>query len=234
VKTLLAIAAKDLRSEVRAKEIAPPMILFGLTLMFLLTFVLPPTSARAPIPDPRAGALATREIAGALLWASLLFAAVLGFGRSAASEREGGRMEALLLTPADPAALFAGKALAAFAYLWMLEAVLVPAFVLFLDVSPGALFPGLALVLFAANAGLATAGTLLAAASQEARGRELILPLLLFPVVLPMVLGAIRLTTALLVRGSFAGEARWFILILAFDLALAAIGAVAYEEVVTE
>ncbi|MGH2704171.1 MAG: heme exporter protein CcmB [Actinomycetota bacterium] len=230
----MAIAAKDLRSEVRAKEIAPPMILFALTLMFLLTFVLPPTSARAPIPEPRAGALATREIAAALLWASLLFAAVLGFGRSAASEREGGRMEALLLTPADPAALFAGKALASFAYLWMLEAVLVPAFVLFLDVSPGALFPGLAPVLLAANAGLATAGTLFAAASQEARGRELILPLLLFPVVLPMVLGAIRLTTALLMRGSFAGEARWFILILAFDLALAAIGAVAYEEVVTE
>ncbi|MGH7426416.1 MAG: heme exporter protein CcmB, partial [Candidatus Methylomirabilales bacterium] len=229
-----ALAAKDLLSEARAKEIAPPMVLLGLTLIFLFTFAVPPGSGRAPVPEPIAGAVGVREISAALLWASLLFAGILGFGRSAAAEREGSHTEALLLAPVDPAALFAGKALANFVYLSVVEAALLPASVLFFDLASGAVAPVLLLVALPANIGLAAAGTLFGAISQYARARELVLGLLTFPVVLPIVLAATQLTGSLLTRGTFSGEGRWFILMGAFDLAIPAIGAVTYEYVLRE
>src|ERR671918_2037097 len=133
MRKALTIAAKDLRSEARAKEIAPAMVLFAIVLVFLFTFTLPAGSGRAPVPEPIAGAVASREVAGSLLWAALLFAGIVGFGRSAASEREAGRIEALLLAPVDPAALFAGKVLANLVYLSVMEVILVPIFLLFMD-----------------------------------------------------------------------------------------------------
>jgi heme exporter protein B len=234
MRTILIVAGKDLRSEARAKEIAPPMVLFGVVLVFLFTFAFPPGAGRAPIPLPVAGAVASREIAAALLWAGLLFAAVLGFGRSAASEKEGGRIEGLLLSPADPAALFFGKALANLVYLVATEIIVLPVFILFFDVAPSLLFPGIAGVALMADIGLAVIGTLFGAASQYARAREVLLPLLIFPVVLPIVLAATRLTSTLLTTGGFGDQARWFILMAAFDLAFGAIGAVTYEYVIHE
>jgi len=210
------------------------MVLFGLILVFLFTLDFPPGAGRAPVPGPAAGAVGSRELAGAFLWVSLLFAGILGFGRNAAVEREGSRIEGLLLAPVDPAALFAGKALANFCYLWLLEAVLFPVFVVFFDVSPGLLLPGILLVALAANIGLAAAGTLFGAASQYVRARELVLPLLLFPVILPLVLAAERLTASLLTGAGLATQAHWFMLMAAFDLAIPAIGAVAFEYVISE
>ena len=234
VRKMLVVAGKDLRSEVRAKEIAPPMVLFGLILVVLFTLDFPPGAGRAPVPGPMIGAVGSRELAGSFLWVSLLFAGILGFGRNAAVEREANRIEGLLLAPVDPAALFAGKALANFCYLWALEAVLFPVFIVLFDVPAHLLLPGVLPVALAANVGLAAAGTLFGAASQYVRARELVLPLLLFPIVLPLVLGAERLTASLLTGGGLGPQARWFILMGAFDLAISAIGAVAFEFVVNE
>lgn len=234
MRKALAIASKDLRSETRAKEIAPAMVMFALVLVFLFALALPPGAGRAPVPEPRAGAVGTREIAGAFLWASLLFAGIVGFARNAALEREGARIEGLTLAPVDPAALFFGKALANLVYLSVMEAALLPAFVVFFDSPVRPLLPGFLLVAVGANVGLAAVGTLFGAASQYARAREVVLPLLVFPVVLPVVLAATRLTSSLLVSGGFSGEGRWFILMLAFDLAFCAIGAVTFEYVVCE
>jgi heme exporter protein B len=228
------IAAKDLRSETRAKEIAPAMVLFAIVLVFLFKFTLPAGAGRAPVPAPVAGAVPSREVAGSLLWAALLFAGIVGFGRSAASEREGGRIEALLLAPVDPAALFAGKALANFVYLSAMEVILLPIFLLFMDLRPQLLFPEMILVGLLVNVGLAAVGTLFGAASQYARAREVVLPLLAFPVMLPAVLGAARLTSSLLVTGTLAGNAGWLVLLLAFDLVISAVGAVTFEYVIRE
>jgi heme exporter protein B len=210
------------------------MVLFALVLVFLFTFPLPPGSGRVPVPEPRAGAVSVRDVAAAFLWASLLFAGVVGFGRSASAEREDGRIEGLLLAPVDPAALFAGKLLANLAYLAAMEAVLLPAFVVFFDLPPGRLFPGILPILIAADVGLAAAGTLLGAASQYVRARELILPLLAFPAMLPVVLGAIRLTSSLLSSGGVGGQGSWFALLGVTALAYVAIGAVTFEHVLHE
>lgn len=234
MRDALLIAAKDLRSDIRAKEIAPSMMLFALLITFLFTFALPPGSGRAPIPIPTAGAAASREVAGVLFWIGLLFAGIVGFGRNASLEKEGNRIEALLMAPIDPMAIFIGKASANFAYLCAMEAVMLPVFILFFDVPAGLLFPEVLAVLILGNVGMAATGTLFAASSQYARVREVILPLLAFPVLLPLILAASRLTSSLLITGDLAGETRWLILMASFDLAISAVGAVGFEYVIQE
>lgn len=234
MKAVLALVAKDLRTEARAKEVAPAMVVFGVILVFLFTLAFPPGAGRAPVPLPQAGAVASREIAGIFLWVAILFAAIVGIGRNAAIEKEGGRIEGLLMAPVDPAGIFAGKALSNFAYLWVMEAAMLPVFILFFDVSPGLLLPRILLVLLIVNVGLAATGTLFAAASQYSRVREVVLPLLAFPILLPATLAGARLTSSLLLSGHFSGEAGWFILMAAFDLSICAIGAVTFEYVIRE
>lgn len=231
---LLAIAGKDLRSEVRAKEVAPAMILFGLTLVFLASLILPPSAGRSPIPEPQAGAVGALEIAAAMLWISVLFAAIVGFARASSLEREGNLIDALAISPADPAAIFAGKAIANFIYLSALEVILIPFFVVMLDVSPATLFPGIIGVMAIANIGLASVGTMFGTATQYSRAKELVFPLLVFPVILPAVLGSIRLTEALLKTATFDGQEQWFILLAAFDVIFMTLGAVTYEYLIYE
>lgn len=199
------------------------MAFFALSLVFLLSLTLP-----AP------NTFTAREITGAFLWAALQFAAITGFGQSASSEKEGSRIEGLLLAPVDPAALFLGKAMSNFIYMAILEIVVIPVLVLFQNIPPRLLFPELVAVAIAANIGLATIGTLFGQASQYARARSLILPLLSFPALLPVILGASRLTSSLLTTGATANEARWFVLICVYDLVFVTIGVVTFEFVISE
>ncbi|MGH2772698.1 MAG: heme exporter protein CcmB [Actinomycetota bacterium] len=230
----LTIAVKDLRSDARAKQVVPTMVLFSLVLVFLFTFALPPGAGRVPTPLPAAGAVSAREVSGQFLWVAFLFAAVIGFGMTAAQEKEGSRIEGLILAPVDPAFLFAGKALANLAFLLLLQSFIFPAFLILSGTPAGQIFPLIIPVALAADIGLAAAGTLFAAASQYSRARALILPLLLFPMVLPAVLAASRLTSALLTTGGLSGEGRWFVLMLVYDVIFVTIGAVAFEFVIQE
>lgn len=234
MKKALMLAAKDLRSDARSKEIVPAMAVFSLCLTFLFSMTLPPGAGDAPIPVPMAGAASVRELAGTYLWVSILFASMIGFGRTSASDSQGSRIEGLLLTPTDPVAIFFGRVLANFTFLCLLEAAVLPFFILFLEVRASLLWPQLIAVAFFANAGLAAAGSLFGAASQNARAKDLVLPLLSFPIMLPVVLGASRLTSQLMTYGAIGPERRWFILIGVFDIVLIAIGAVTYEFVVQE
>jgi len=233
VRTAFAIAAKDLRAEARSKEVAPAMLLFALALVFLFTFALPPGSGRAPIPLPRAGSVGALEIASVFLWSSLLFAAIVGFGRSAALEREGSRLDALVLAPVDPALVFAGKVIANFLYLSFIAILVFFSLVVFIGVAPSAILGFLPIALMT-NIGLAVIGTLFGTATQYSRAKELLLPLLIFPSVLPLLLAAIRLTSEALVHGAPFTETRWFILIAVYDIVFATIGAVTFEFVIRE
>jgi len=234
LRAVLALAAKDLRAESRAKQIAPVMMVFALCLVFLLTFALPPGALRAPVPEPRAGALAAREITGLLLWTTIFFAGVIGFGRSAAVDREGSAADGLLLAPVDPAALYTGKLLGNLAFLTAAELVAIPLFMLFANIPARGLLPGLIPVIVVANLGLASVGTLFGAATQHAEAKSLMLPLLTFPLALPVILGASKLTSTLLIENGFGVEGRWFILLAVFDVIFLTLGAVTFEFVIEE
>ncbi len=88
MRRLLALAGNDLLSEARGKQIVLVMVLFGVSLVFLLTFALPPGALRAPVPPPQAGALAARDITGTLIWAAIFFAAVVGLARGASVDSQ--------------------------------------------------------------------------------------------------------------------------------------------------
>jgi heme exporter protein B len=201
-----AILRKDLTIELRTGESVPAMALFSVTVFVLFHFGL----GR----DTLAGSLAA-----GVLWVTLLLATLLAVVRLFAAEREQGGLDGLLLAPVDRTAIFVAKAAALFLYLVPLEAVAVPAFVLLLaPISIGALAPLLA-VLLTANLGLAAVGALVAALAAGTRVRELVVPLLVLPLLMPVVIAAAAATAPLLQADGVAeGLGGWLAFLGLYDV----------------
>ena len=200
------ILRKDLLIELRTKEAVPAMTLFSVTVYVLFHFGLDRDSLDG-------------ELASGVLWVTLLLAAVIGVTRLFAAEREQGGIDGLLLAPVDRTALFLAKGAALFVYLVALEIVAVPAFGLLL-LGPDLLdaFPELFAVMLLANLGLSAVGALVSALAAETRARELIVPLLLLPLVVPLLIGAASATEPLLRLGGEPEElGRWLGLLGGYD-----------------
>jgi heme exporter protein B len=181
----LTILRKDLRVELRTRESVPAMALFSVIVFVLLHFGLDR--------DTLAG-----DLAAGVLWVTLLLATVLAVNRLFVAEREQGGLDGLLLAPIDRTALYLAKAGALFLYLLVLEAVAVPAFaLLLLGPGLGGALPELVLVLLAADVGLAAIGALVAALAAATQMRELIVPLFLLPLLVPVVIAAASATEPL-------------------------------------
>ena len=168
-----AVARKDLTSEWRTRELVPALAQFIVLALVIANFGFQFDSRSAP------------AIAPGVLWMALVFAGLVAFGRAFAAEREQASLEAMLLTPAAPAAIFAGKALAAALILIVCEAVLLPSLALFFGVN--VTFGAVAAVLLA-TVGMALLGCLFAAMVARIRARELLLPLLALPLWIPFVI----------------------------------------------
>lgn len=174
MKAALAVAGKDLVSEWRSREMLPALAQFVVMAVVIAYFGFTVDGSDA----------SAAGIGPGVVWLVLVFAGLLAFGRAFAAERELGSLEAMLLTPAGPAAIFAGKAIASGAVLIACEAVLVPAMAIFLGVRPSPL--GLASIALA-TVGLSAVGCLFAALAAQTRARDLLLPVLALPVWLPFI-----------------------------------------------
>jgi len=172
ISIALAVARKDIASEWRTREIVPALAQFIVLALVIANFGFQFDSHNAP------------AIAPGVLWMALVFAGLVAFGRAFAAEREQASLEAMLMTPATPAAIFAGKALAAGLLLVICEAVLLPALALFFAVP--LTFDEVSAVLLA-TVGMAVLGCLFAAMVARVRARELLLPLLTLPLWIPFV-----------------------------------------------
>jgi heme exporter protein B len=206
IGTAKAIIRKDLAIEWRTKESVPAMALFTVTVYVLFHFGLDRDSLDG-------------ELASGVLWVTLLLAAVIGVSRLFAAEREQGGIDGLLLAPVDRTALFLAKASVLFLYLVALELVAVPAFVLLL-LAPGSAggLPELVIVLLAANVGLAAVGALVSALASETNARELIVPLLLLPMLVPLLIAAASATEPLLRQSASSEElGRWLLFLAGYD-----------------
>jgi heme exporter protein B len=202
-----AILRKDLRLELRTKESVPAMTLFTLTVYVLFHFGLDRDSLDG-------------ELASGVLWVTLLLAAVIGVSRLFAAEREQGGIDGLLLAPVDRTSLFLAKAAALFLFLVAVEVVAVPAFdVLLLGPGLGGALPELLAILVLGNLGIAAVGALVAALAAETRARELIAPLLLLPLLVPVLIACAQATEPLL-RQNQAPEdlGRWLGLLTLYDV----------------
>ena len=202
-----ALLRKELRLEWRTREAVPAMALFSVTAFVVFHFGLQR--------DTLDGTLAA-----GVLWVTLLLAALLGANRLFVADGEGGALEGLLLAPFDRTALLVAKAIAFAAFLALVELVAVPAYyLLLLGPAAGDAVPGLLAVLVLADAGIAVVGTLVAALATQTRARDLLVPLLGLPLLLPVVISAARATAPLFAAGGAGAlPARWVAVLGLYDL----------------
>lgn len=204
-----ALARKDLLLELRSRDTLPAMLLFVVSTLVVFNFALP------------AG---TGETAAyGLLWVAIVFTAILGLTRAFAAEREQRVLDGLVLAPCDRSAIWAGKGIAVVAFLALAELVALPAFALFFEPVTWELVAAVAL----ADLGLASVGTLLAAMAAASRARELLLPLLFLPLVIPVVVGGVGASIA-------DDPGRYLGFLALYDLIFAILSWASFEYVVTE
>jgi heme exporter protein B len=191
VNALLAVLWKDLAIEWRSRDRFAAMLVFSLLVVLVLYFAAPPSLDAA-----------LNGYVPGLLWVAYVFAGVLGMNRAFAAELENEALSALALAPVDRGFLFVGKAAASFVILAAVQALTALFFALAFSLDLWPVAPQLAAVAALGGLGIACAGTLLAAISVRTRYREVMLPLLLLPLLVPVLLGAVRATTQLLATGS--------------------------------
>jgi heme exporter protein B len=206
-RSAMAILRKDLRIELRSKESVPAMALFSVTVFVLFHFGLQRNSLEG-------------DLAAGVLWVTLVLATVLGVNRLFVAEREQGGLDGILLAPIDRTAVFVAKAAALFLYLLVLELVAVPAFdLLLLGPDPLKPLPALIALLLLADVGLAVVGALVSALAVETRARDLIVPLLLLPLLVPVTIAASNGTEPLFSGAQAAHElGKWLGLLGLYDM----------------
>ncbi len=220
LRSSLIVAGKDLRSELRTKESLNAAISFAIVILVLFSFAVDPSAEQ------------TREIAGGLLWLVFAFAGALILNRSFARETANDCLDVLVASPVSGAALFFGKALANWSLLIIVELVSLPVFGLLYNMNWARSPLLLAAVLVLATWAVTVIGTVFSALTVNLRLRELMLPVLIYPMMIPALMAAMRLTT-LLVGGEAvpAEDWIWFRLLIGFDIIFTSL-ALALVEVV--
>jgi heme exporter protein B len=204
-----ALARKDILLELRSRDTLPAMLLFVVAALVVFHFSLPSD--------------ASETASTGLLWIALLFTALLGLGRAFSAEREQRVLDGLVLAPCDRSAIWLAKGLGVLVFLGVAEAVALPAYALFFEPVGWELVAALLL----ANLGLAAVGTLLAAMAAASRARELLLPLLFLPLVIPVVVGGVGATVV-------DDPARYLGFLALYDLIFAILSWASFEYVVAE
>ena len=212
-----AILAKDLRSELRTLRSLPAMVLFAITTFVIFRFGLDRTTLSG-------------SLAAGVLWATLLFAAILGINRIFVAERSDGGFDAIRLAPIDRTVLLAAKAAGLLIFLAALELVTVPVFAVFFLDSAAALGP-LCAVLLLADIGLAATGALISSMAVNSRARDLLVPLLLLPLVVPLMIAATGASQHLLEAGGPAYDrfGTWLAILALYDLVFLLVGYAVFD-----
>ncbi|MGQ9918022.1 MAG: heme exporter protein CcmB [Bryobacteraceae bacterium] len=220
LRQVWTIAAKDLRSELRTKEALNASLSFALVILLLFSFAFDPTAEL------------TREISGGLLWLVFAFAGALLLNRSFARELENDCLDVLVTSPVPASALFLGKALANWLLLLGIEVVCLPVFGVFYNADWTRRPAWLALVLLLATWGITIIGTMFSALTVNLRLRELMLPMLVYPVLIPCLMAAMQLTTALVAGQAPAGDQlAWLRMLVGFDIIFTALSVALVETV---
>ena len=213
-----ALVRKDLLLELRTREAVPARVLFSITTFVLFHFGL----------DRE---VLSGDLAAGVVWVTLLFAAVLGMNRLFVAEHEEGGFDGFLLAPVDRTAMFVAKALVLLAFLVVVELAAVPAFAVLLlgpSLLPG--LPELLVVLALADVGIAVIGTLVGALAVRTRARDLIVPLLALPLVLPVVIAAAQATAPLWSQaGAGPLEGRWLAVLGLYDMVFGLIALAVFD-----
>jgi heme exporter protein B len=203
IRPVLTLTWKDILLEIRSKDILLSVVVFGVVVVVMFNFAL------------NVDALSADRLAPGILWVAFAFSGVLAMNRSYALEKDRGSLEGLLLCPISGDELYFGKMLGIFLFMIIIQVILLAVFSILFNFSGFSASLGLAIVL--ATLGFASVGTLFAAIAVQTRSREIMLPILFFPIVLPVLVGAIEITSSAIAGDGIPGTGRWLPLLAIFD-----------------
>ncbi len=226
VRRALAILHKDLLTERRSKASFNAMAFFAAMVLFIFSFALGPD---APGMTAVEGQTLLQYLWPGLLWVAIFFTGVLALGRSFQVEMESGGLEALRIYPGDKKAVFAGKLAANLITLTAMELILIPVSAILYNIDLWTKIPALMGIMFMGSLGFAAVGTFYAALTANLRARDVMLPVLVFPIVVPIVVAAVKATT-LVIRGDPMGEMwTWIRIMLLIDVVLLTVCTLTFE-----
>ncbi len=231
----MILARKDLRIEYRARETLAPMLVFAIAVTLLLSFALPGDgNLQAPVEVPALGTVPMPDVLSGFLWVTVLFAGLIGFARTFEAERDDAAIDSLLMVPLDRSGLWLAKALANLTFIVVIEAFLIPLFALLFGFHLGSSWAALILVVVLADIGFVAVGTLFASVAAQTRSRELILPILALPSLIPIFIAAVALCADIFVGRSVATVtgSGWFGILVGFDVIFSAVAALVFEFVI--
>jgi len=220
LKVLGAVVWKDLRSDMRSREMISVMLVYALIVVIIFNFAL----------ELQANLRAS--LSAGVLWVTFTFAGTLGLNRSMAVEKDRGCLDGLLLAPVDRAAIYLGKALANWIFMLLTVLIILPVYSLLYNTD--LFIPGLLLTVLLGTEGYAAVGTLLSSMAVQARTRDILLPILLFPVTIPLMVAAVKATEGYLQGMVMAEIQPWLTLLIVFDVIFTSIAFMVFDSIIEE
>ncbi len=219
-RAMAAIIWKDLAAELRSRELLSAMLVFALLVILIFNFSL------------ELDAQARSTVTAGVLWVTFAFAGTLGLNRSMAMEKDRGCLDGLLLAPVDRSAIYFGKAIGNLIFMLVVEVIVLPVYSVLYSVN---LFrPGLLLVILLGSIGYVAVGTLLASMAVQTRTRDVLLPILLFPLVVPVLIAAVKGSTGFLQGADIADIRPWLNLLIVYDVIFVAAAFMVFDYIVEE
>ncbi|MFV1950915.1 MAG: heme exporter protein CcmB [Nitrospinota bacterium] len=222
LKDTWAIVQKDIVSELRTREIFSSMFIFALLVIIIFIFTIDLSEVRG------------MDIAPGVLWVAFTFSGTIGLNRSFLFEKENNCLEGLMLSPMDRSAIYFGKMIGNLIFMSVMEAFTLPIFIIFFNVSVSGRIPQLLLIIFLSTLGFVLLGTLLSSMSASVKTRDIMLPILLYPLIVPVIIAAVKSTGAIFEGKSLEGVMHWLKLIIVFDIIFLAVSFMTFDYIIEE
>jgi heme exporter protein B len=220
LRSVFSIIWKDLATELRSRELLSAMFVFALLVIIIFNFAIELEPKLRPVITP------------GVLWATFIFAGTLGLNRSLAIEKDRGCLDGLLLTPVDRSAIYFGKMLGNLLFMVTVEIIILPIYSILYNIN---LFhPGLLIVILLGSIGYISVGTLLASMAVQTRSRDMLLPILLFPVIVPVLLAAVKASSGFLQGLEISEITRWLSLLIVYDLIFVSVSFMTFDYIIEE
>ena len=222
LKRLYMLVWKDFLIEWRTKEIFTAVSFFSLLVIITFNFTFEP------------GPALLKEIGAGILWVAFTFAGILGLNRSFLMEKEGDCLPGLILCPVDRGIIYLGKMIANIVFMTVVELITLIVFAILFNLNIFSQLPSLLLVIFLGTIGFVAVGTLFSAMAVNTRIQEVMLPILLFPIVVPVIIAAVKSTGKILTASPLAEISSWLRLLVGFDMIFIILCYLTFEYVLEE
>jgi heme exporter protein B len=220
LRAMTAIIRKDLTAEWRSRELFTAMLVFALLVILIFNFAM------------ELDARARASVTSGVLWVTFAFAGTLGLNRSMATEKDRGCLDGLLLAPVDRAAIYFGKSIGNLVFMLIVEIIVLPIYSVLYNTN---LFkPGLLLVILLGSIGYVAVGTLLSTMAVQTRTRDILLPILLFPLAIPVLIAAVKASGGFLQDLEISEILNWINLLIVYDVIFIAVSFMIFDYVVEE